>query len=122
MTMISRNKAISNKSREIRFTVSLGLPDIKRLIKSNLEWSCQWCDEFPDFDWRADANKHPFTEVEMREGFAHKNSPTSLLPEKMREQVAAWAFAQMLAQGFVAERVGMPGTYYFTEKAFSLME
>lgn len=120
--MISRNRAISNKAREVRFTLSFGTPDVKRLIKSTLEWHTQWCDEFPDFDWRADANKHPFTEAEMRVSFAHERAVTSVLPEKMREQVAAWAFAQMLAQGFVAERVGMPGTYYFTDKAFNLME
>ena len=120
--MIGRNRRISNNSKEIQFTLSFGLPDIKRLVKYNLHWSYQFKDEFPDEDWRVDANKYPFTEAEMREGLAHKNTPTSLLPDKLREQVAAWAFAQMLAQGFVAERVGMPGTYYFTEKAFSLME
>lgn len=120
--MITRNRRINNGSREIMFTLSFGLPDLKRLVKDILDYYYRQLDEDPDFDWKRDANRHQHTESELRECFAHPRASTSLLPAKMREAVAQWAFAQLLAQGFVSERVGQPGTYFFTEKAFQVME
>ena len=120
--MIIRNRKINNSSREIQFSVSFGSPDLRRLLKDILGYHYQQLDDDPDFDWKHDANKYPLSESELRGSFAHPRASTSLLPAKTREAVAQWAFAQLLAQGFVSERVGQPGTYFFTEKAFLVME
>lgn len=118
--MITRNKRISDKSREIRFTVSYSQPDIKRVLKAIFETHRLICE--PDSDWREDLAAYPFSESALRESIAHESSPTSILPEKTRLEVSKWAFSQALALGYVTECVGQPGCFLFTKKAFDLME
>ena len=120
--MITRNKRISGKSREIRFTVSYGQPDIKRVLKAIFEAHRLLCEGDPDSDWQAELAAYPFSESALRESIAHESSPTSVLPEKTRLEVSKWAFSQALALGYVTECVGQPGCYLFTQKAFSAME
>jgi len=120
--MITRNKRISDKSREIRFTVSYSQPDVKRVLKAIFEAHRLLCEGDPDSDWQAELASYPFSESALRESIAHESSPTSILPEKTRLEVSKWAFSQALALGYVTECVGEPGCFLFTKKAFDLME
>ena len=117
--MVTRDKQISDDSREIRFKVSYSEPDLKRTLKAIFEAHRMICE--PD-DWQAELAAYPFSESALRESIAHESCPMSILPEKTRLDVSKWAFGQLLTLGFVTESVGQPGCFLFTEKAFKLMK
>lgn len=120
--MIARRKSINPRSKEIQFSLSFGSADVARLVKADLRCFYEEHDQIPDYDWRSRANGYPYTEADFIEVFSHASMPTSVLPEKLRLEIAKWAFAQAVALGFVAEQVSQPNTFYFTKKGLDLME
>lgn len=120
--MITRHKSINPKSREIQFSLSFGSADVARLVKADLRCFYEDHDQIPDYDWRSRANGYPYTEADFIEVFSHVSMPTSVLPEKLRFEIAKWAFAQAVALGYVAEQVSTPGVFYFSKKGLDLMK
>jgi len=120
--MITRHKKIGTKAKEISFMLSFGSADVARLIKANLQCFYDGHDQIPSYNWRGHANGYDWRESDFVEMFAAVNMPTSILPEKLRLEIAKWAFAQAVALGYVAEQVSTPGVFYFSKKGLDLME
>ena len=120
--MIIRHKKINPTAKEVSFMQSFGGADVARLVKANLHCFYDDHDQTPDYDWRSRANGYPYTEADFIEVFSHASMPTSVLPEKLRLEIAKWAFAQAIALGYVPEQVSTPGVFYFSKKGLDLME
>ena len=111
--MIIRQNKINPSSKDVKFAVSFGLPDIRRWLRDYIS-SCTNNDQ----DLLMWLKSQSITEADMR--YFLENNPFAFgwVENPWRTQLSAWAWSQMVKEDFLYPSATKEDGWIFTEKAF----
>ena len=114
--MILRKRAINPQAAELQLRLSLGAPDVKKMVKRLVRLI------FYHEEQIEERKGWTYTEAELR-GYMEKDGFLMGCYEMpWRVELTGWAFAQMLRLGYVAKCSGSEKEYYLTAKSVRLAD
>lgn len=111
--MILRENRVNPNSKAVKFAVSYGSPDIRRFIN-------MFIDTFTmgDGDLVALLKSSIITENDMREYLEKTPYIFGWVDERLRKQLSAWAFRQMVDENFLLPSATTENSYIFAERCY----
>ena len=114
--MILRKRKINPQSAELQLRISLGAPDVKKMVKRLVRLIFYHSEHIEERkDWT-------YTEAELR-GYMEKDGFLMANFEMpWRVELTGWAFAQMLRLGYLAKSGDDEKVFYLTDKAIRMAD
>lgn len=111
--MIIRNNKINRTTAFVKFTVSYGLPDIKKWMRQYID-----CITLHDPTLLLRAKEEVFSEHDVRYYLEHTPNIFANFDNPWKEQLSAWAWYHIVNEKYVIQSATDEHKFLFTEKAF----
>lgn len=111
--MILRENRVNPNSKHVKFAISYGMPDIKRFVS-------MFIDTFTmgDADLMVLLKSSIINENEMRQYLEKTPYIFGWVDERLRKQLSAWAFRQMVDEEFLLPSAVKENAYKLSDKCY----
>ena len=111
--MILRENRVNPASKNVKFAVSFGSPDIRRFINMFIDTYT-----IGEGDLTALLKSSTITENEMRQYLEKTPYIFGWVDERLRKQLSAWAFRQMVDEEFLLPSAVKENAYKLSDKCY----
>ncbi len=120
--MIIRNRKINPNAKEVMLSVSFTSADVRRWLEEYANLRCRRIFDETLEEVIEDARHKRETEESMRFFFEHQPSVFRNYEAPYRQQLSAWAWAQIVSLGYLTQSATKPEEFLFTDKFLNLVK